>query len=61
MKGNNAHLDGLSTPIAECMQIPTRTVDESVVHQKLVFRASAGEYSLRSSLGLQLTKNPSET
>ena len=53
--------DGLSTRIAECMQIPTRTVNESVVRQKLVFRVSSGEYSLQSSLGLRLTKNLSET
>ena len=53
--------DGLSTRIAECMQIPTRTVNESVVRQKLVFRASSGEYSFRASLGLRLMKNFSGT
>ena len=43
------------------MQVPTRTVNESVVRQKPVFRASSGEYSLQSSLGLLLTNNLSET
>ena len=52
--------DRLSTN--ECMQMHTRTVKERVVRQKLVvFRASSGECSLRSSLGLRLTKNLSET
>ena len=60
MKETDTHLDGLSTRIAKYMQIPTRTVNESVVRQKPVFCASSGEYLLRSSLGLQQTKNLSE-
>ena len=42
LKENDAQLVGLSTRIAECMQSPTRTVNESGARQKLVFRARSG-------------------